>query len=374
LHNHACIAFIVIALTPAPARAQEKPAEPAQAAAQVRPSSARTAEQLADDAKDAVVLTQRRESTIVYPSSLSGTTLSDAGIVAGDKDKRAFINYAIRPNDVMDLVFSASAPLADEGATGLIQLDGLASKTKVGVSAHFGVQRLPNADKNAEIFDALWPECLKLQKQSDAAEQADTGVGETGCNFEELDDAVINGILKPYRRTSWFFTLEANTGPETFKFADSSALDGDDVEQTKWSAAGAAKAGFLLPNNVSATLGVRIENGYEAQKNKAVCPAVPSPQPVACPIKPVGEPDNKRRNVVEAEVRRFLGSHAGISPIARWDWREGDKSIEIPVYLVRDKDGGLRGGVSYGHVWSDDKDKAGDSLTIFVSQTFSLAP
>jgi hypothetical protein len=373
---------------------------PVAALAQTADSPAAPLDQVKDETKKVLKKEERRQSVIVYPSAISGTTLSDAGIVAGDKDKRAFINYAFRPTSVMDLVLSASTPLADEGATGLIQLDGLASKTKVGVATHFGVHRLPSEEQIQKIFDKLWPLCLELmaakaeklaeqvKKNSKNAQQDkegaqkpkanggedNSGIKEEGCNFEELDQATVRTALAPYRRTTWFFTGEASTGPETFKFADPLALAGDDVKQTQWSKAVSGKAGFLLSNNVYASFGVRIEKAYEAQKNKAVCPAVPAPQPVACAIKPVGEPDPKRRNVVEAEVRRFIGPHAGISSIARWDWNEGDKSIEVPLYLVRDKDGGLRGGIAYGHVWSSKPDSSGDSLTIFVSQTFSLAP
>src|SRR5206468_2458267 len=126
--------------------------------------------------------------------------------------------------------------------------------------------------------------------------------------------------------------------------------------------------GALLSSNLYVTGGLRIERGFKAADDAAICMAVPS----ACPISAGGKPVADDRNVVEAEARRFVGKHLGVSTIGRWDWLNSESSLEAPIYFVRDKDGGLAGGATFGYLWSEDAKKQGPRFTIFVSQAFKL--
>lgn len=49
-----------------------------------------------------------------------------------------------------------------------------------------------------------------------------------------------------------------------------------------------------------------------------------------------------------------------------------DESLEVPFYFVRDKNGGLRGGVSGRYLWSDDEDTRGWSFSVVVAGAFKV--
>lgn len=328
----------------------------------------------AEQVEAALRATERREAVVVYPSALSGTILSNAGLVAGDKNKRAFIHYAFRPNDLADVVLSASSPLADEGATNIVQLGGLSDKATLGVQVRFGRHTLPTDKQNAAIFNRLWTECLKVvaarERDDDAAddERDDTGIVESGCNFEDLNSDLLAEVIAPYRRTSWFFAFEGAVSPQAFSFVDPVTFE--DVKVREWSSTGSVSLGALFSNNVYASARVRFEDAYTSSKSQAVCPS--SSEVRICPVKPVGVPPHKRRAVIEGEWRRFLGPHVGVSPVLRYDWKSSDVALEVPIYFIRDKEGGLRSGIAYGHAWSDAADASGHGLAVFLSQTFGL--
>lgn len=330
---------------------------------------------------NAVITEERRQGAVIYPDTVSGTPLTNAGLIAGDKDKRAFINYTVRPGELFDLVFSASSPLSEQGRSTLTDLSGLTGKTRVGVQAHFGFHRLPTAKEAREIYDALWSECLRLlpakpktpsEIQKEKREKEETGMRERGCDFSELssvDPTWFENVLKPYRNVSWFVTIKAETGPDSFSFIDPSSFA--DQKDRRWSHSASAAAGALLPSNVYLSIGLRRERSYSDAKTQAVC-TIGDASMIACPSKVVGPPVEKTRGVIEGEARRFVGRHAGLSTILRYDWESGDTSLEVPVYLVQDKDGGFRGGVSYGHIWSEEAEASGHRFAVFVGQAFKL--
>jgi len=328
--------------------------------------------------KRAIVVEERRQGTAVYPTTVSGTPLSEAGILAGDKDKRAFINYTVRPNTLVDLVFSASTPLAEQGPSTLLQLDGFTGKTRLGFQAHFGFHRLPSEDEASKVYLALESECKRLlaatpRTPSEIEEEKATGISERGCDYgtlAALDPKWFATTLRPYRRASWFLTFKGDVGPDSFEFVDRTTFT--DQKTREWSHSVSAVGGVLLPSNVYFSVGVRGEHAYADAKSQAVCTVQTTPTAIACPTKVVGPPTEKTRGIIEGEVRRFAGSHAGLSTIWRYDWKSGDKSLDFPVYLVQDKDGGLRGGVSYGYTWSDDGVSGGHRFSVFVGQTFKL--
>ena len=119
----------------------------AQTGGQQPPSAVQAGVQAARELRERDV---RREPATVYPYGLAGEPQTQGGLLAGDENKRAFIRYA-HPVTFGRVVLEASTPLADEGPSTVVQLDGLANKAKVGLSIKFGDDRVPSEAEADQI-------------------------------------------------------------------------------------------------------------------------------------------------------------------------------------------------------------------------------
>jgi hypothetical protein len=319
--------------------------------------------------KHAVVRADRAESVTAYPAGLAGAPLTGASVTAGQAEKRVLITF-VPPmfSPLAQIAFSLSAPLSEsEPRSDLLSLTGLANKSTAGVEFRFGRHTLPAAADAGKIASGLMSLCAATRPSVTTVPGA--GIAVQGCSLEELERAsgtAVTEALKDFKRSALFVTAKGDVGTRSFDFADAKTLA--EVSERKWTSAGAVIVGVLLPNNLYVTSGLRVERGFKAADDAAICTAVPS----ACRITAGGAPQPDDRNVVEAEARRFVGRHFGVSTIARWDWLNSESSLEAPIYFVRDKDGGLSGGATFGYLWSDDAKEQGPRFTVFVSQAFKL--
>jgi hypothetical protein len=318
----------------------------------------------------------RRESQAIYPFALAGALPTSVKILAGTENKTAALNVAVPFGELASLTLTAAAPLSEsESRTSIAQLSEFANKGKAGVQLNWGVQRRPTPERASEILSSLLGACECATPTSNTVDGS--GVTERGCDLTSLAErnTQVQKDLEAYRRTALFLSLKAEVGRQKFEFVDETTFDDD--YQTKYPASGGVLVGALLaPWNVYATVGFRLEYGYNAAQ-QAVC-GTPTGSSQACPLKAVGDPKSKRREVLEAEVRKFLPTPAkypvGLSVVFRRDWRQDETSLEVPVYLVKDKNGGLSAGISVGHVWSATPQAGGARFAVFVGQTFGLAP
>lgn len=322
-------------------------------------------------AEKALVLEERRESVAIYPAGLAGGALTSASITAGQDEKRVKITVAVAPfaSQLAQLGLTASAPLNEDGARSeLVGLTGLANKSTVGFNLRFGKHTLPNSADAGAIAATLVGLCAKTGAPK--TERPGSGLIVQGCSLEELArvyPSEVANALQGYRKIAWFVAMDAEVGSQKYEFAAIDSLA--DAAEREWTKSGSLLAGLLFTNNLYATAGVRIERGYQGSKNAGICT---TQAPSACPVKPFGPPSNDDRNVLEAEARKFVTQHFGVSAIVRWDWLNAESSVEAPLYFIRDKDGGLSGGVSLGYVWSDEEKQQGPRFTLFVSQAFKL--
>jgi hypothetical protein len=320
----------------------------------------------------------RRETGVIYPYGLSGTPLNGGSIVASQDSKKVAISATLSTSLLSELVLKASAPLAeDEPRTAVLQLDGLVNKSSVGAEWRYGQQRLPSGADMTTLTDALWKACERTNPTPQTG-AGDTGLQIAGCDVAAIrrTDNSVDQLLQKYypRRGAWYFSLAGNLAPETFKFSDATTFA--DAKERDWSGSGSAIFGYLFSRNVYIAGAVRFDRSYEAAKAQALCSIGALDQTTACPSKTVGPPTAKTLKVTEGEVRKYLriipSLNIGASFIARRDWEEKTTSAEVPLYFIKDKDGGLSGGVSFGYVWSADANSKGARFTVFVGQTFSL--
>jgi hypothetical protein len=312
--------------------------------------------------------TIRQESARAYPYGLSGTAVTGVALTAGKDEKRVHVTFAHKPSELTELSLSASAPLDKEAPrSSVVQLDGLANKGTVGAELRFGVRGLPTRATAAEVARNLASLCSKVPP---AVPNAGIVV-QSACTLTELrkvDASAVDAVRAAYRTTPWFVSISGEAGRETFKYADAHSLA--DAKRERWSTSGALTLGALFPSNVYASVGVRLETPFEAADTAAICAVAP---PAGCPIKPLGAPTSEPRRVIEAEVRKFITGDLGLSAIVRHDWKKDESSVEIPIYFVKDKDGGLSGGVSAGYLRSAKPEETGPRFSVFVTQAFGLA-
>jgi hypothetical protein len=319
-----------------------------------------------------------RESQAIYPFALAGAMPTSVKLVAGTENKTASLTYSIPLKPLATLTLTASAPLSEsDPRTSIAQLSELANKGRAGAQLNWGIQRRPTPKRATEILTSLAAACTEAKRTTNTAH--DAGFTEAGCDLNTLagSNAGVRKYMAEYYRTTWFASLKGEVGREKFKFVDETSFADD--YHTTYPASGALMVGALFaPTNVFASLGVRFENGYKEADSQAVCGPPEAGRSQACPVKIVGGPKNKRRGIFEAEIRRFLPTPkkypVGVSAVFRRDWKENETSLEAPIYLVKDKDGGLSGGVSVGYVWNSTPNVGGARFSVFVGQTFGLVP
>jgi hypothetical protein len=323
------------------------------------------------------------DSAVVYPFALAGARPSSVTLIAGSENRTATLTYSMSISKLASVALTASAPLSDsDAATSIVQLSGLANKARVGAQWNWGRQTMPSPERANTILTALLQACgAKGPTAGSPVPPNESGLAEAGCDLAKLTtgNPAVQNLLREYQRTAWFASLKGEVGRQTFAFVDAVSFAGD--SDTKYGAAGALTFGALVaPTNVFVSLGLRLENSYADADRLALCPPGTPGQSQGCPSKVVGPPMNTRRGVFEAEVRKYLpvrlrNDHPiGVSAVLRRDWENKETSVEMPIYLVKDKKGGLSGGLSVGHVWSPTPSNRGPRFAVFVGQTFGLVP
>lgn len=156
-------------------------------------------------------------------------------------------------------------------------------------------------------------------------------------------------------------------GSETFKFVEPATLAQRSVEETGWS--GKVFVAYRPPGKAFDhsvyTLSYSRGEAWKNRDETTICP--PGGAPATCVKGSAGPPVRTDTEVLTFEYQRSLNDHA-IAVRVSHDWGQDVSSIEIPVYLFRDKEGGLTGGVQLG--WRSDEDEV--VAGIFVSKAFSM--
>ena len=323
---------------------------------------------------------QREDTAVVYPYGLSGTTSNGAALLAGTENKRVSITATIPTSLLSAFSIQASAPLSEsDPRSSVLQLDGLANKGKVGAEWRYGQQRLPTRDELTALTKDLAELCLKKPEFS-SNNPTETGLIVQACSLATLQgDAQLGSearrLIQRYfpRRAAWFLSFKGDVGAESFKYLDPVTFA--ENEPRKWSPSGSVILGYLTPQNVYLSAAVRFEKTHKAADKQATCTISDVGVRTACPILTVGGPKEETPKITEGEIRRYVpvGDHnLGLSGIIRRDWDGKETSIEVPIFFVKDKDGGLSGGVSVGYLWSPKPDNQGPRFAVFVGQAFGL--
>lgn len=145
-------------------------------------------------------------------------------------------------------------------------------------------------------------------------------------------------------------------GRQVFRFADASTLADSQEELHPRSfefGIGTYKPGGLL----SGLWGLSYKNqrSYEAAEEMDLCVPFGAADALRCRSLVVGAPAEQRRSIVTGEHRRFVSSAFAVNPRLHYDFEKSDFAVEVPVYFLRNVDGGLTGGLALG--WRSDVDE-----------------
>lgn len=272
-----------------------------------------------------------------------------------------------------------SAPLAKEGDTTIATLDSLTKGTKLEIGWTLFQGRVPGYayDRDDEIMQRARQRC---HDRSPPYEGGCVGVDDDFlATFMTPREREIyeNGYADVSLRKSWAFGLHGAVGYDEFEYFPFPSLTKEKDEKLSWEA-GASFTFFpqIVPNTTSSvSFGADYQQAYEAAKTETACPVSMVPDTVRCATGPLAPPTETEKLLLSAEVRQpiydgiggFIES-LGIAPKVEFDALSDDYSVDVPVYVVPDKDGNLTGGFRLGYTSDEDEFIAG----IFIGAKFGL--
>lgn len=268
---------------------------------------------------------------------------------------------------------TTSAPLDKKNdPTEIANLDGFANafKASLNFTQFFVARQNPFKNHMAEV-DAI----------CDAMEEAAIKTGLSPAKAAELECGSDNiATYLPERRLDWkalFWNLEKtrffwgatlSAGHERFKFLDDESLDEMKQDETPWS--GRVFYAFI-PSHTSSliTLGLEYQHAFKAADEATLCPPTASDLPVTCKTGSVGGPMEQDKKLVSVNWRSlFRQGKYGLSLQATYDFEADTFALDLPLYLLRNADKELTGGVRLG--WNDDSDDL--EIGVFVGKGLSI--
>jgi hypothetical protein len=166
--------------------------------------------------------------------------------------------------------------------------------------------------------------------------------------------------------------IDATVGQKQFAYLDVPAFADKDVSHTSYE----ASAYFGLIGS-SADWSLRAKGsyalGYKGRSSVTICQPIPGGVQSQCKTGANGAPRRKEGAFGAVEFRKTLslgkaGLSIGIAPEFTYDVKEKDFAVDVPIYLVPDKDGKLTGGLRIGYR-NDTKDVG---VGLFVGVPFSV--
>jgi hypothetical protein len=193
---------------------------------------------------------------------------------------------------------------------------------------------------------------------------------------------VRNHALKDYRNylatiltsgvTDWGF--EASVGVDDFEWLDPANFATQEDRKTSWSASG-HYAKYLVRTPTAFTLSTAYQKGYEAAEEELLCPPNTTDLGTQCKTARGAAPTRNENLLISAGMRhRFMAQDGtllgfAVAPMVTYDAIDDVFGVDVPLYLIPNKDGDLTGGVRFGYR-SDRDDKF--SVSVFFGAAFNL--
>ena len=266
-----------------------------------------------------------------------------------------------------------SAPASKSAdKTDLANLNGLANAISFGLKY---VKVVATGRRKPPDEDAVDPLCEKIRK----AYHARTGNrDEPKCDTEngqkylaEDDYAAFKSLFWDPDKSTIFFGGEGRVGSEEFAYLDDEHYAPQDVTKNPSSLKFFIAVRPGGTQSVLTTVGGEFQNTYRSAGITTVCPISSSGNGdfVECKRGALGSPIEDGAAVLFWETRmRLSSSVAGASLRLAYDFKQERLGVDLPVFLFRDRENKLRGGIRLG--WRSDTGEM--SVGIFVGRAFAL--
>lgn len=276
------------------------------------------------------------------------------------------------------LSLTASSPIdSDESVTDIATLDGLIDSTRLTLRFNqFFLSGIvdPGDPENSELLEEARKICRIVGIEDGCnVTQVEEGLADSSLELsseeqKEISDTFFNLGFKP---NSWNFgySLEGSVGFENFEFTNAETQEQEDESRVPWSVG--ASFNFNPPTDIPllVTFGVEYQEAFSPSGTQTVCPPSDGINPVTCTTGVFGEPISSERLLLSLDGR-FKILDKGISLRVTHDLENSATGIDLPIFLIPDREGNLNGGVRLG--WTNVEDDNDFSVGLFVGSSFSL--
>jgi len=285
-----------------------------------------------------------------------------------------------------DFAITITAPLSkDTKRASFVTVDGLPNQLSVGFSLTTslvdidGAFRSPASDMKFlrkatdSCLTASANQSLSASARQDKCEGLDAASAfqylsaEDQQEWSALRQRTYDAVMaRPFSIVS----LSAEVGTRKFAYFDTGTLG--ELSDRKVSYSAGVWFGYLpnLKSKVFLVAGFEAKRDYEAADEATYCP-VGTPGPtVKCTTGPFGPPTAETDYKLAGKLRFKLGDAlpVGLEISAAYDLEDDKWGVEVPIYLLPNKDGGLVGGLRGAY----DSKKDDFQFGIFIGKTFDF--
>lgn len=326
-------------------------------------------------------------------STFKSTNTPEIQLVASAGEKTASLAWTLdisgQPSPgrlgIDQMTMTATSKLNDSGNAPILGLKGFSNGTEIKISyVHFGSRWAPSAAERPEVAEA--------RKNCEVEEKGKPNIS-TLCNPYSTETGLSTFVAKynPAKHRSLlnaalpgnthFFGLEFAGNQASYKFLNRSTFKLGKESHFGYSTT--VFGGLLLDHGLT-SLGGSFTYGrnYQAGDDVTICQATTVVGQTQCITAPDGAPIRSTSKIVAAEARHAfagkIGEHAKMAIGGEFSYDLNSKaySIDVPLYLITDEKGLLRGGIRGTYLNQKDTvngGRRGDvGLSLFVGVPFSV--
>ena len=156
------------------------------------------------------------------------------------------------------------------------------------------------------------------------------------------------------------FAAQYEMGRSSYDFVDAKT-GAEQPAAIRTPVAASGTIGTIFENGTAFAVTVERQRSYKAGKSAQLC-ADFAAGIVKCDDVVLGGPSTKDATIASVTLQK-TGRNVGVQPRLSYRWSSGGNitSVDVPIYVLQNKDGGLNGGVSLG--W---RTKDGARAVLFV--------
>ncbi|GJI91264.1 hypothetical protein [Duganella hordei] len=271
-----------------------------------------------------------------------------------------------------------STPLSKRNTTELLTLDGLATGSSVAFQySSFSASFRPALATERAAKDQICAVVLKKKQAKEDKKASDPKAEQPiECDSSDVEKYGTPKQQKDWERLSWgdaamppqIWGASAEVGFPTHDYVNTDTLAKESSKEHPWSV-GAYYALSPDRSNTIYSISAKYQRSYEDGKEGVLCPVVAPTgvSSVSCASGALGATVRKTKKLLAFDVRHDFGNVAVGLTITR-DFAQPATSVELPLYLIKNSDGKLNGGLKFGYRSDTKQYGAG----VFVGSAFSI--